>query len=193
MTSPTTLFPMLPDGFTYVPDFITDQEEHGLLARAGDLEFGQVTMRGVVARRRVRQYGWHYRFDTYQLTQGPPIPEFLFPLQARAGLLAGVAAAELSEALFTEYPPGATIGWHRDAPMFGVVVGISLGSACRFRLRPRVPPGTDHPREKPLTVVLAPRSAYVLDGAARRGWEHSIPAVEELRYSITFRTRIRKG
>jgi alkylated DNA repair dioxygenase AlkB len=27
-----------------------------------------------------------------------------------------------------------------------------------------------------------------MDGEARRDWEHSIPPVEERRYSITFRT-----
>jgi alkylated DNA repair dioxygenase AlkB len=31
------------------------------------------------------------------------------------------------------------------------------------------------------------RSAYLLRGPSRTEWEHSIPAVDELRYSITFR------
>jgi alkylated DNA repair dioxygenase AlkB len=37
-------------------------------------------------------------------------------------------------------------------------------------------------------IDLAPRSAYVLDGAVRTSWQHSIPAAKQLRYSITFRT-----
>jgi alkylated DNA repair dioxygenase AlkB len=28
--------------------------------------------------------------------------------------------------LVSYYPSGATIGWHRDAPVFGDVVGVSL-------------------------------------------------------------------
>jgi alkylated DNA repair dioxygenase AlkB len=37
-------------------------------------------------------------------------------------------------------------------------------------------------------ITLKPRSAYVLAGAARFTWQHSIPATKALRYSITFRT-----
>jgi alkylated DNA repair dioxygenase AlkB len=37
-------------------------------------------------------------------------------------------------------------------------------------------------------VSLEPRTAYVLAGAARFAWQHSIPATKALRYSITFRT-----
>ena len=32
------------------------------------------------------------------------------------------------------------------------------------------------------------RSVYLLRGPSRDDWEHSIPAVEGLRYSITFRS-----
>jgi alkylated DNA repair dioxygenase AlkB len=89
----------------------------------------------------------------------------------------------LSEVLLTEYPPGAPIGWHRDAPGFGIIVGISLLSACRMRFRRGAAPGTER-----LSVPLEPRSAYVLSGPARSEWQHSIPEVDTLRYSITFRT-----
>jgi alkylated DNA repair dioxygenase AlkB len=87
------------------------------------------------------------------------------------------------EVLVTEYTPGAGIGWHRDAPMFGVVVGVSLLGACRFRFRR----GKDATAET-RAVELAPRSAYVLDGEARTLWQHSIPPARALRYSVTFRT-----
>jgi alkylated DNA repair dioxygenase AlkB len=36
--------------------------------------------------------------------------------------------------------------------------------------------------------VLARRSAYLLTGESRSAYEHHIPAVAALRYSITFRT-----
>lgn len=171
------------EGFKLDQEFITPEEELALLERIRPLEFREMKMRGVVARRRVLHYGVHYSFETFKATPGPPIPEFLLPLRAKAAALAGVKAEALEEALITEYSPGATIGWHRDAAPFDIVVGISLASACRFRFR-RGKVRAWETRE----FLLAPRSAYVLDGPARREWEHSIPAVKELRYSVTFRT-----
>jgi alkylated DNA repair dioxygenase AlkB len=83
-----------------------------------------------------------------------------------------------------EYRPGTPLGWHRDAPQFGIVIGVSLGAACRMRFR-RYPP---RPREPAFSLVLEPRSAYLLLDEARWGWQHGIPPTPALRYSITFRT-----
>ena len=84
--------------------------------------------------------------------------------------------------LVTEYGAGAGIGWHRDKDVFGEVVGVSLLSPCTFRLR-----RAERDSWRRGSIVLAPRSVYVLRGAARSEWEHSIPAVDALRYSITYR------
>ncbi|HEX2218211.1 MAG TPA: hypothetical protein VHG35_05365, partial [Gemmatimonadales bacterium] len=54
---------------------------------------------------------------------------------------------------------------------------------CRFRFRRKV--GS---RWERASLTLAPRSAYLLRGPSRSEWEHSIPAVDTLRYSITFRS-----
>ena len=171
------------EGFRFNPQLITPQEESDLLECIRALDFHEMKMRGVVARRRVLHYGVHYSFETFRATPGPPMSESLLPLRERAGHFAGLLPSDLAEALITEYSPGAAIGWHRDAAPFDIVIGISLVSACRFRFR----------RGKvrawqTAEFVLPPRSAYVLDGAARREWEHSIPPVKELRYSVTFRT-----
>jgi alkylated DNA repair protein (DNA oxidative demethylase) len=171
------------EGLKFDPSFITPAEELQLLQHIQSLEFHEMKMRGVVARRRVLHYGVHYSFETFRATPGPPIPDFLLPLRRKAGAFAGVDDAALAEALITEYAPGATIGWHRDAAPFDVVVGISLASECRFRFR-RGKVRAWQTEE----VLMPPRSAYVLDGPARREWEHSIPAVKALRYSVTFRT-----
>jgi alkylated DNA repair protein (DNA oxidative demethylase) len=173
----------LPEGFRHAAEFLEAGEEAALLERFQSLEFHEVRMRGVTARRRVIQYGWKYSFESLRMTQGPDLPDYLRPIRDRAADFAGLAREDLSEALVTEYSPGAAIGWHRDAPGFGVVVGISLGSSCRFRFR-RGQTRNWITSELPLT----PRSIYVLTGAARSEWQHSIPAVSELRYSITFRT-----
>ena len=171
------------DGFIYQGEFISREEEFALAAAIRRLQLGPVVFRGVEAKRRVAQFGWDYQFGSRKATPAAPVPEFLVGLRSKAGLFAGLEPAALEEVLVTEYPPGAGIGWHRDAPPFGVVVGVSLLSACKMRLRPRKGAvGT------PVAIELAPRSVYVFDGAVRSDWEHSIPSTPELRYSITFRT-----
>ena len=173
----------LPEGFVHRPDFLTVDEEQALLATIRGLVFHDMKMRGVVAKRRVIHYGLNYSFETFKATQGPPIPDFLLPVRERAAPLAGVTPRDLAEALITEYSPGAAIGWHKDAHPFDLVIGISLLSSCRFRFR------RGKVRDWETTEVpLQPRSAYVLTGPARTQWEHAIPPVKELRYSITFRT-----
>jgi len=171
------------EGLIFREAFITPDKELALLNRIRTLDFHEMKMRGVIARRRVIHYGVKYSFETFKATPGPPIPDFLLPLRAQAAALAGVDPVDLAEALITEYSPGASIGWHRDAHPFDIVVGSSLLSASRFRFRR----GKVRAWET-AEVPLPPRSAYVLTGPARTEWEHSIPAVKELRYSVTFRT-----
>ena len=174
---------VVPEGFRYQQNFLDAAEERELLARIGTLKFREVRMRGVAARRRVIQYGWKYSFESFRTAEGPPLPDFLLAIRDRAAGFAAVSPPALAEALLTEYSPGAPIGWHRDAPGFGIVVGISLLAPCRFRFR-RGRTGAWETRE----IVLEPRSAYLLSGPARSEWQHSIPPVAELRYSMTFRT-----
>jgi alkylated DNA repair protein (DNA oxidative demethylase) len=144
-------------------------------------------MRGVAARRRVVHYGWHYSFDTFRATPGPPIPEFLFGLRGRLAEFVSVAPDELAEALVTEYSPGAGIGWHRDAPPFGIVAAVSLAGSCRMRFR-----RGEVRHWETAEIELPPRSAYAILGEARSKWQHGIPPAKELRYSITFRTMRKK-
>jgi alkylated DNA repair dioxygenase AlkB len=178
---------VLPEGFRHADEFLTAAEESALAARIRTLEFHEMRMRGVAARRRVIQYGFKYSFESFRMTEGPALPDFLLPIRDRAAAFADLPAPELSEGLITEYAPGATIGWHRDAPGFGVVVGISLLAPCRFRFR-RGRTGAWETAE----LALLPRSIYVLTGPARTQWQHGIPAVTQLRYSITFRTMTRR-
>lgn len=173
----------VPEGFRVEENFLDPAEEMALSDRFRSLDFHEVRMRGVAARRRVIQYGWKYSFESFRMTEGPALPDFLISVRDRAASFAAVPPDELSEGLLTEYSPGATIGWHRDATGFGIVIGISLLSACRFRFR-RGRTGAWQTRE----VRLLPRSIYLLAGPARTEWQHSIPAAAGLRYSVTFRT-----
>jgi alkylated DNA repair dioxygenase AlkB len=178
------LFSARPQGFEYYAEFLGTQEERDLLKEVEGLPFNDVRMHGVVAKRRVFHFGLVYGYDSWKLTPGPPLPEFLLPLRDRIAPLLACQPDDVAEILVTKYPPGAGIGWHRDAPMFGpAVVGISLLGPCRFRFQRR----TGSLRET-FEELLEPRSAYVLSGEARSGWQHSIPATKGLRYSITLRT-----
>jgi alkylated DNA repair dioxygenase AlkB len=182
---PSTTGPVAaPEGLQYHPDLISEQEERELLDSIERLEFSEVRMHGIVAKRRVKHFGWVYGYESWRITPGPPLPEFLYPLRARVAELLKVESDTLAEILVTQYPPGAVIGWHRDAPMFGpAVVGVSLLAACRMRFQ-----HGKVPARETFTLPLEQRSAYVLSGPARTAWQHSIPAVHNLRYSVTFRT-----
>ena len=173
----------LPEGFLYRDGFLTEAEESELLRVFRGLDFAAYDYHGYLAKRRVVRYGVNYDINTREADEtAEPVPEFLLGVRERAAEFAGVRANELVQAMVSEYSVGTPIGWHRDAPQFGTIVGISLGSACRMRLKPYQLPG------KVLSLRLEPRSIYVMRGEARARWQHSIPAVDEMRYSITFRT-----
>jgi alkylated DNA repair dioxygenase AlkB len=141
------------------------------------------------AKRRIASFGSRYDFDDNALLPGPPIAEFLLPLRAKVAGWAGVDANDFFDALIAEYRPGSALGWHRDVPDFELIAGVSLASACRMRFRPYPP--EKGARGQTLSIELERRSAYVLAGAVRWHWQHSITATPALRYSITFRTRRR--
>ncbi len=181
--------PDVPDGLRHRDDFITREEEAQLVAAVGTIEFATFEMRGVVARRRVAFFGGAYEPEQ---TPPQPMPDFLVPLRDRLAAWAGLDGPAFAMALVNEYRPGSPIGWHRDAPQYGIVAGVSLLSSCRMKFRPYVPPRgaakADGRREATHEIVLAPRSAYLMTGASRSAYEHHIPAVTDLRYSLTFRT-----
>lgn len=175
-----------PEGFAYRPDVVAVDYERLLIEHIGRLPLTAFDFHGYAARRRTISFGWHYDFGRRALEQAGPIPEWLLPLQATAAHFAGLAPQQLPHVLVLEYPPGAAIGWHRDKAVFGDVIGFSLLAPCRFRLRRRA--GVKWER---VSVVVEPRSTYLLRGPSRTEWEHSIPAVDALRYSITFRSLAR--
>lgn len=173
-----------PPGLVYVPDFVTPAEESALLAQMESLPWEAVVMRGGIAKRTVVHYGRSYGYDARAVgTHAPPLPEFLRPFLPRAAALAEKPPEAFVEALLSRYPPGAQIGWHRDAPAFGRVVGLSLGGAARLRMR------RDHKdHRETFEITLEPRSGYLLSGAARWQWQHHIPATGTTRHSVTLRT-----
>jgi alkylated DNA repair dioxygenase AlkB len=172
-----------PEGFRYLLDFLDADEERDLVERIRPLPMTPFDFHGYLANRRVVSFGWRYSYDDRTLQQAEALPDFLLPVRATAAAFAGLAPEELPHALVTEYRPGTPIGWHRDKSVFGDVIGISLLSPCTFRFRRKS--GSAWER---YSFTAEPRSAYLLRGPSRTVWEHSIPEVTELRYSITFRS-----
>ena len=182
-----TLFEVdAPPGFLYRDDFIDAGEEASLAEAIGGVQFATFEMRGVVARRRVAFFGRSY--DEGASASTPPIPAFLLPLRATLAGWLGVDPGAFAMALINQYPIGAPVGWHRDAPQYDVVAGVSLLSACRIKFRPYVSPRETARRVATHEITLERRSAYLMTGTARTKYEHHVPPVGALRYSITFRT-----
>jgi alkylated DNA repair dioxygenase AlkB len=173
---------LMPEGFAYQDDVITPEEEQALLARFNDLPFKPFEFYGFLGNRQVVSFGWRYDYSGATLRWSDEIPPFLLPLRARAAAFAGVETNTLQQVLINQYAPGAGIGWHRDRAMFEDVVAISLGSPCTLRLRRKQGSGWERAAQ-----LVQPRSAYLLRGPVRREWEHSVPPVDCLRYSVTFR------
>lgn len=175
-----------PKGFLYLPSFINMNEEAELLYEIHRLEWQDVVMHGMKAKRKVAHFGMDYKFGSREVSSGEKIPEFLNPLLTKIEKEFSIPKSDIEEVLVSHYPPGAPIGWHLDAPMFEKVIGISLLSSCEMRFRKR------EERKFAFKKVLQKRSAYLLSGEARWQWQHHIPPVKEERYSVTFRTIRRK-
>ena len=175
--------PVLPPGFRYQSDLLSPVQERELLAQFADLSFREFEFHGFLGKRRTVLFGWHYDFNGSRLRPTQAIPDFLLGVREEAARFATIPADALAQVLLIEYGPGAGIGWHKDKEVFGDVVGVSLRAPCVFRLRRRTASGWER-----ASIVAQPRSAYLLHGAARAEWAHSIPPVESLRYSITFRS-----
>ena len=176
--------PDLPDGMRYADDVVPRADEEGLVRFIATLPLKPFEfVAGLKGNRRVASFGWRYDFGMHKLEQADDIPAPLLALREQAAAFARLPAARLQQVLVTEYAPGAGIGWHKDRPMFDEVVGISLRAPCNFRLRHKA--GATWERK---SFIAQPRSAYLLSGIARQQWEHSIPPLGELRYSVTFRS-----
>ena len=178
----------LPEGMKYQPDFLSAEEERALLRKIENLPFKEFQFHGFTGKRRTVSFGWRYDFNGGGLGRTEDMPVFLMPLRTQVEAFAGIAPGSFQQVLVTEYARGAGIGWHKDRPVFGDVAGISLLSPCTFRLRRRTGKGFERQN-----LIAGPRSVYLLRGPSRTEWEHSIPGVESLRYSVTFRSGLERS
>lgn len=181
-------YPVTPQGFEYYPDFLDEVEEKQLVDVVQGLELNPLIFQGFEAKRKVRSYGFDYHFNTRSISPGLDVPAGLNFLHEKVAEWTGILVEDLAEVLVTEYPPGSVINWHRDAPPFDIIAGVSLLGDCRFKLRP-------YDKEKQgkksvVTLSVSRRSIYIIRGEARTNWEHCTAPVSTTRYSITFRTLV---
>lgn len=184
-----TLFPVepvYPDGFRYTPDFISPPEEQQLLEIVRATELHTFRFQGYEAKRRVASFGYDWSFERRELSKGREIPPAFGWLVDRVAATLSLPASAFAELLVTEYPVGSVINWHRDAPPFALIAGISLAADCTFRLRPH--DKARQTRKATISLPVKRRSLYVMQGEAREDFQHSIAAVSSVRYSITLRT-----
>jgi alkylated DNA repair dioxygenase AlkB len=174
----------VPEGLHYVAEFIAPDVERDLIGRISALPLQPFQFGAYEGKRRVASFGFRYDYTLRRLEEAEPIPAWLSPIIARVEAFGG-PATRIGQVLCTEYDSGVGIGWHRDKPHFDRIFGLSLGAPCKFRFRKAT--GRTWQRH---TLVAEPRSLYLISGESRTVWEHSIPAVEAPRYSITFRTMV---
>lgn len=176
--------PPLIDGLSSKADIISHEEELELVARINAADLAPFAFQGWLGKRMTASFGSDYDFEKGRLFTAPPVPDWLLPLRGRLAQWAGLQPEALVQALVIRYDPGAGIGWHRDRPQYGTIMGLSLGASDTLRLRRR---RTDGGFDR-YALPLMPRAAYRLDKAARWEWEHSITPAAKTRWSITFRT-----
>jgi alkylated DNA repair dioxygenase AlkB len=170
-------------GLELVREAVTPAEEAELAARIdaaplAPFQFGQWE-----GKRLTVHYGSAYDFSRHRLDEALPLPDWLIAVRDQLAPQVGRDPAAFAAALLIRYDPGAGIGWHRDRPQYGEVLGLSLSAPCVLRLRRRTENGFER-----RSVDLPPRSLYLLSGEVRREWEHSIVPLEMTRRSITLRT-----
>jgi alkylated DNA repair protein (DNA oxidative demethylase) len=174
--------PRLP-GLSLFENGVPLADEQTLTAAIDTVELSPFRFQGWLGKRLTAAYGWSYDFDAGRLAPAAPIPDWLPPLRETAARLTGLPVDDLVQALLIRYDPGAGIGWHRDRPAFGHIVGVSLAAPATMRFRRRRSDGFDR-----AAVLLPSRSIYHMTGEVRHVWEHSIAPMDEPRWSVTFRT-----
>src|SRR3954447_16582262 len=155
--------PSLPTGMRYHADLLTAGEERDLVAFIAALPLKPFEFAGgFKGNRRIVSFGWRYDYQAQRAVEADAIPDELAALREKVARFTGIAAADFQQSLVTEYAPGAGIGWHKDKPMFGDIVGVSLLAPCTFRLRRREGAGWER-----MSFTAEPRSAYLMSGPSR--------------------------
>ena len=161
-------------GCTYLPEFISQEEERELIPKL--MVSSHTTAYTHPGRSRVQRYGSKKPYNNYMISE--TIPPHFVVLGER------LVAQELIDqqpdsVTINEYLKGDVIQAHVDAIGAGPVITVlSLGSSATMLIRRN---------SISYTVLLAPRSLIQLRGESRYKWTHEILPVNATRYSVVFR------
>lgn len=167
--------------FSYVPEFVTHEEEKHLV------EFFNAQAWRQTKSRRMLTYGWQYNKGDFDqpLHAVTPIPDCLTTM---LGKLSEKFKVSFNQLTVNEYLPGQGIDAHYDHPTrFGpVIVGLSLNSATTMQF--------EHEKKIVHSQLLEPRSMYMMTGDYRYKYQHRIKGLthdngvpRQTRISLTFR------
>lgn len=169
----------LSPGATWVPDWLTLDEQRELVQHFHEWAAGPVPLRGAKVRGHEMSVktvclGWHWR--PYEYTRNAvdvngnpvlPFPEWMVELGRRALAEVGDAAASTyapDTALVNFYDDAARMGMHQDKDerSMAPVVSLSIGDTCRFRF------GNTQSRNAPYgDIDLQSGDLFVFGGPAR--------------------------
>ncbi len=168
-------------GLTYLPNFITTDEENQLINDINNKPWN------TSLKRLTQHYGFVYDYSNPKLNEAEAIPDFILPIKTR---LENQLNQTFDMVIVNRYLPGEGISQHTDhVKLFDdTIVSLSLESDCVMVF--------SRDRKEPKEVVLEKRSIVILQEDARYKWRHSIPArkvdygrIRDIRISITFRRR----
>lgn len=178
---------MIP-GLKYIPDYVT-QKQHDAL-----LEHVDMSVWSNELKRRVQHYGYKYDYKLRSINESMKVGDLPpWATEVTEKLVADKLVSEKPDQLIVnEYVPGQGISYHVDCvPCFkDTIISLSLGSAAVMEFM-------NLSTKQVLSLILEPRGLLVLEGEARYGWMHRIPARREddgiwrdRRVSLTFRNVI---
>ena len=125
----------MPEGFRYQENIISETEEAALAKALTELDLKPFKFHGHIGNRRVTSFGLRYDYARRAVNVADGFPAFVADLRNKVAEFAGREVDEFQQGGVNEYPPGAGIGWHKDKPQFGVIVGVSLLAPATMRFR----------------------------------------------------------
>ncbi|KAM9431905.1 tRNA (carboxymethyluridine(34)-5-O)-methyltransferase alkbh8 isoform 2-T2 [Clarias gariepinus] len=162
----------LPPGLCVLEDFVSPEEESRLLEAVNWTSHDDdVTARQELKHRRVKHYGYEFRYDNNNVDKDKPLPEGL-PSECDAVLQRCVCNRLISvlpdQLTVNQYESGQGIPPHVDthSAFEDTILSLGLGAKTVMDFR--------HPDGRSVSVVLPARSLLVMKGESRHLWTHGI-------------------
>ncbi|XP_063300987.1 alkylated DNA repair protein alkB homolog 8 isoform X1 [Pelobates fuscus] len=161
--------PALPPGLVIVDEFVTAEEELAMLE--GVDWMSDIANKKSLKHRRVKHYGYEFRYDNNNVDKDQPLPGglpgFCTSVVERC-LQQGLIKHKPDQLTVNQYEPGQGIPPHIDthSAFEDEIISISLGSEIVMEFK--------HPNDSNVQVMLPQRSLLVMSGESRYLWTHGI-------------------